>query len=60
MTAISQVHQRIIGAVGIPHERGQAEIEIPEKLRHYDKLRLSKEYRERVAQAIAERKKDGI
>jgi hypothetical protein len=24
-------------AVGIPHERGQTEIEIPEKLRYYDK-----------------------
>jgi hypothetical protein len=23
-------------AVGIPHERGMAEIEIPEKLRHYN------------------------
>jgi hypothetical protein len=29
-------------AVGIPHERGQAEIEIPKKFRFYNQLRWSK------------------
>jgi hypothetical protein len=38
-------------AVGIPHQRGQAEIEIPEKLRHYDEYIFSKEYQKLVAKA---------
>jgi hypothetical protein len=38
-------------AVGIPHPKGQAEIEIPEKLRNYTKLVLSKDYQEKVAKA---------
>lgn len=41
-------------AAGIPHERGQAEIEIPEKLKNYYKYRLSNEYQERVAKAKEE------
>jgi hypothetical protein len=43
-------------AVGIPHQKGQAEIEIPEKLKHYREWKSSKEYKERVAKAIAEQK----
>jgi hypothetical protein len=35
-------------AVGIPHERGQAEIVIPEKLKYYSKYQLTKEYQERL------------
>lgn len=35
-------------AVGIPHERGKAEIEIPEKLKYYSKYQLTKEYQERI------------
>ncbi len=31
-------------AVGIPHQKGQTEIEIPEKLRHYEKWVLSEDY----------------
>jgi hypothetical protein len=42
-------------AVGIPHEQGQPEIEIPEKLRNYHKWVRSKEYKERIDKAIAER-----
>jgi hypothetical protein len=44
-------------AVGIPHQRGQTEIEIPEKLRHYTKYKLSEEYRQRWEQARAKRGK---
>jgi hypothetical protein len=40
-------------AVGLPHERGQSVIKIPEKLKSYNKLILSKEYQERVAEAKA-------
>jgi hypothetical protein len=42
-------------AVGIPHQKGQAVIEIPEKLRDYDKWVSSKEYKERVAKAKAKK-----
>jgi hypothetical protein len=52
---------RIIGAltqaVGIPHQKGQAEIEIPEKLKHYLKWILSKEYQERWPKAYSKRDK---
>jgi hypothetical protein len=40
---------------GIPHHRGQAEIEIPEKLRNYNRHVMSNEYQERWAQAQAKR-----
>jgi len=42
-------------AAGIPHQRGQTEIEIPEKLRHYNKLVMSNEYQARLAQAQVKR-----
>ena len=42
-------------AAGIPHPRGQAEIEIPEKLRNYNKYVMSNEYQGRWAQAQAKR-----
>jgi hypothetical protein len=42
-------------AVGIPHQRGKTDIEIPEKLRNYNKYLLSDEYRQRVEQAQAKR-----
>jgi hypothetical protein len=39
-------------AVGIPHQKGQAEIEIPKNLKHYhEKWIFSKEYQERLAKA---------
>ena len=41
-------------AVGIPHQRGQAEIEIPENLKHYSEWQVSEEYQERVAKAKSE------
>jgi len=42
-------------AVGLPHIKGQAEIEIPEKLRDVVKYHRSQEYQERVAAAKAKR-----
>lgn len=58
---LSRLQVRVIDAlaeaVGIPHERGQAEIEIPQKLRDYNKYRQSKEYRELVAKAQSKRNK---
>jgi hypothetical protein len=44
-------------AVGIPHQKGQAEIEIPEKLRNYVGYQLSPEYQDRVAAAKMKRNK---
>jgi hypothetical protein len=40
-------------AAGIPHERGQKEIEIPERLRDYENWVTSEEYEELVDQAQA-------
>jgi hypothetical protein len=40
-------------AVGIPHKKGQVEIEIPEKLRSETKWLLSEEYQERLLKAAA-------
>ena len=44
-------------AVGIPHQRGQTEVEIPEKARHYNKYRLSEEYFQRWNEALGKRGK---
>jgi hypothetical protein len=44
-------------AVGISHEKGQTEIEIPEKLRHWNKWTSSKEYLDRWHQAQSKPKK---
>jgi hypothetical protein len=44
-------------AVGIPHEKGQAEFEIPEKLRHWNKWTSSQEYLDRWHQARSKPKK---
>jgi hypothetical protein len=44
-------------AVGIPYEKGQAEIEIPEKLRQWNKWTSSQEYLERGHQAQSKPKK---
>ena len=44
-------------AAGIPHQRGQADIEIPEKLRNYTTYQLSAEYQTRWAQAHVKRLK---
>ena len=38
-------------AVGIPHKKRQAEIAIPEKLKHYSTWTGSEEYREQVLKA---------
>ena len=42
-------------AAGIPHQRGQAEVEIPEKLRNYTNYQMSEEYQQKWAQAQAKR-----
>lgn len=42
-------------AVGIPHQKGQYEIKIPEKLKDYNHWIHSKENEERIANALAER-----
>ena len=42
-------------AAGVPHQRGQTEITIPEKLRHYNKYLLSSEYEERLTKAKSQR-----
>jgi hypothetical protein len=43
-------------AVGIPHEKGQAEFEIPEKLRHWNKWVSSKEYLDRWHKAKSKKR----
>ena len=35
-------------AAGVPHERGQTEVIIPEKLRNYSKWVMSQEYQDRL------------
>jgi hypothetical protein len=42
-------------ASGIPHPRGQTEVQIPEKLRNYNKYVMSNEYQTRWDQAQAKR-----
>jgi hypothetical protein len=42
-------------AAGVPHQRGQTEVQIPEKLRNYTKYQMSAEYQTRWAQAQAKR-----
>jgi hypothetical protein len=48
-----QIIDALTEAVGIPHKKGQAEIEIPEKLRSETKWLLSEEYQERLLKAAA-------
>jgi len=42
-------------ALSIPHQRGQAEIPVPEKLRHYSRYLGSPQYKELFYKAQAER-----
>ena len=42
-------------AAGVPHQRGQTEITIPEKLRHYNQYMMSQEYQDRWTNAKAQR-----
>jgi hypothetical protein len=44
-------------AAGVPHQRGQTEIEIPEKLRNYNRYLMSPEYQTRLTEAQAKRRK---
>ena len=42
-------------AAGVPHQRGQTEITIPEKLRNYNQYLISPEYEERWSRAQSRR-----
>jgi hypothetical protein len=44
-------------AAGVPHQRGKTEIEIPEKLRNYNRYLMSPEYQTRLTEAQAKRRK---
>ena len=44
-------------AAGVPHQRGQTEIEIPEKLRNYNRYLMSPEYQAKLTEAQAKRRK---
>jgi hypothetical protein len=44
-------------AAGVPHQRGQTEIEIPEKLRNYNRYLMSPEYEARLTEAKVKRRK---
>ena len=52
-----QVLDAFAEAAGVPHQRGQSEIEIPEKLRNYNKYIMSAEYQTRLTEAKAKRRK---
>jgi hypothetical protein len=55
-----EVLDALIEACEIPHQPGQAEIQIPPKLRDYDNWIASREYQDRVVKAREERKKTGL
>ena len=44
-------------AANVPHQRGQSEIEIPEKLRNYNRYLMSPEYQAKLTEAQAKRRK---
>jgi hypothetical protein len=44
-------------AAGVPHQRGQTEVEIPEKVRKYNQYLMSPEYQVKLAEAQAKRRK---
>ena len=44
-------------AAGVPHQRGQTEVEIPEKVRNYNRYLMSPEYQAKLAEAQAKRRK---
>jgi hypothetical protein len=44
-------------AAGVPYQRGQTEIEIPEKLRNYNRYLMSPEYQARLTEAKMKRGK---
>lgn len=50
-----QLLDAIAEAAGVPHQRGQTEITIPEKLRNYNHYLMSPEYQERWANARSQR-----
>jgi hypothetical protein len=44
-------------AAGVSHQRGQTEVEIPEKVRNYNQYLMSPEYQARLIEAQAKRQK---
>ena len=44
-------------AAGVPPQRGQMEIAIPEKLRNYNRYLISPEYQARLTEAKAKQRK---
>ena len=52
-----QMFDALTEAAGIPHQRGQTEITIPEKLRNYNQYLMSPEYQERWDRAQERRKR---
>ena len=44
-------------AAGVQHQRGQTEVEIPEKLRNYKRYLMSPEYQAKLTEAQAKRRK---
>jgi len=44
-------------AAGVPHQRGQTEVEIPDKLRNYNQYIMSPEYQARLTETQAKRRK---
>jgi hypothetical protein len=44
-------------AAGVPHQRGQTEIEIPEKLLNYNRYLMSPEYQAKLSEAQVKRRK---
>lgn len=51
----TQIIDAMAEAAAVPHKKGQTEIEIPEKLRHYNKYQMSPEYHQRFEEARAKR-----
>lgn len=52
-----EILDALVEACGIPHERGQTEIEIPDKLKNYSTWFHSEEYQRRVVELRRQKKK---
>src|SRR4029453_4108587 len=52
-----RVLDALTDAAGVPHQRGKTEVEIPEKLRNYNRYLQSPEYQAKLAEAQAKRRK---
>jgi hypothetical protein len=52
-----RVLDALVEAANVPHQRGQTEIEIPEKLRNYNRYLMSPEYQAKLAETQTKRRK---